>query len=229
MKNRLFQGLVLATFTCFSSSSLLAQGVHLSASTQELGVFGRIYNGVKGSQYLNENWSVGKVQLTDGTMYEGLMLKYDQLNDVVIFKNENNTPQTFTQPVREFTLHQVIDGNLTLEKKFRNGYLDIDEATGNSYYEVLSDGKTQLLKRTSKAIVEERGPNERVPSRWFKAQERYYLLTDGKLQKVKKDKKSFLTALNANSSKLDQYLKSKKVNFKSEEDLAALISFYNKI
>jgi len=229
MRNKIALSAFALVVSSFFGAEGRAQGVQLSASTQELGVFGKVYNGVKGSPFLYEDWTSGKVKLTDGTVYEGLKLMYDQVKDEVIFSVEENNAQRFMHPIREFTMEQTVNTNLVVERTYRSGLPAFDGNTGNSFYEVLSEGNTQLLKRTFKTIVEERAPNERVPSKQMKATERYYLLKDGELQKIRKDKKSFLAALSDKSSQLDQYFKSKRVNFKNEEDLAALVAYYNSL
>jgi hypothetical protein len=57
----------------------------------------------------------------------------------------------------------------------------------------------------------------------------YYLLADNKIAKIKPSPKTVIAALNNKADKVQAYLKSTKIDFKSDKDLAKLFTYYNSL
>ncbi|MBA9079428.1 hypothetical protein [Rufibacter quisquiliarum] len=209
---------------------LFAQGVTITPDPVGLGVVGKMYSGATGSPYLYNDWTNGTVTLKDGTTYQGLNLLYDQQKDELIFSIDKNRMQTFMHPVHEFIL-QVANGSgaAYTEKKFRNGFASVDGANGNSFYEVLAEGKVQLLKRTTKTIVEERAPGATIATKQIKPTMRYYMTTPTGFVKIRKDKKEILAVLKDKSTEIAKFAENNNLSFKEDEDLAKLVTYYNSL
>lgn len=180
----------------------------------------RNYVDVKGSPFLSDEWAEGEVKLQNGNIYTGVSLKYDQMNDVLLFKGTAGQAQTFVEPVVAFKLGDQL---------FRRGYVPVDGAPATAFYEVLTDGKTQLLKRTTKNIFEELPYGSATKVKSFRAKEYYYLstATNQSLLKLRKDKKTILQALSGQKSALEQYIKEQKLDLKQDAAIAMLVAYYN--
>ncbi|WP_207435407.1 hypothetical protein [Sabulibacter ruber] len=221
----------IASCVLLCNIQAIAQGVVVSSDMQDVRYVGKTYNGIKGSPYLLPDWANGKVKLTDGTVYEGLKLQYDQLKDELIFSLEDNRPKAFMYPVKEFTIKDESNKVVLNEKMFRSGFTPIDGSTDKSFYEILQDGNTALVKRTSKKIVEERAPGDTYKTKQISSSEKYYLASGNNLIKIKKDKKSFLEALPdpKKASQVDKFIADKKLNLKNENALSQAIAYYNSL
>ncbi|RNI29743.1 hypothetical protein EFA69_09355 [Rufibacter immobilis] len=231
MKFIINKGIGILLFSFALNSQLKAQGVTVSTDLQDVRYVGKTYNGLKGTPYLFENWADGKVKLENGTVYEGLKLQYDQLKDELIFSLEDARPKAFMYPVKEFSIWEAGNKQVINEKIFRNGYVPVDGASEKSFYEILTDGKVSLLKRTTKSIVEERADGNTYKTKQIRSTQRYYLANGNTLSKIKKDKKSVLEALQdkAKVTQLETYISSKKINLKEDAGLAQAIVFYNSL
>jgi hypothetical protein len=186
------------------------------------------YTSVDGSPYLTENWVAGTVKLANGTTYTDVMLKYNLKDDELYFKNKDGETLAFAQPVQEFTL-KYTDNDELVKRYLRKGYKGIENATPNSYFEVLSDGTVQLLKKVSKVIIESQAFNSATKTRSFQENVSYYLVRADKAVRVKNDKKSILANIPDKQQQLQDYLKANKVNFRSDTDLAKFITYYNSL
>ena len=216
---------IIIVFCAFSINTY-SQGVIISTDPLNVGYTGRTYHNIEGSPYLYENWIKGSVKLTNGLAYSNLSLKYDQVADELIFLNETSKPQIFQHPVHEFT----ILNNQNREIKFRNGFTPVEDGSAMSFYEVLADGNTQLLKRTSKSIVEELASGSNILKvQKIKENTKYYIATADKLIRIKKDQKSILSALSGKSTELSKFIKDNKLNLKADDNLAKVIAYYNSI
>jgi hypothetical protein len=179
------------------------------------------YVDVKGTPYLVDEWVAGSVKFNDGVLFEGLQLKYDQVEDVLMFLDKAKNAQIFVKPVMEFKIG---------ERVFRRGYVPVDGASPMAFYEVLSDGKTQLLKRTSKKVHEELTYNSATKIKSINETNTYYISkSENQLTKVKKDKKSITNVLSDKTAALESYFKTNRPDLKQDADLAKLMVYYNSI
>lgn len=205
-----------------SISSVLAQTINY-ADGKPVQVIQ--YTELQGSIYFNDNWLPGSVKTEDGKLISNLKLKYDELNDQVYFKGQDESPMAFLTPVQEFTLIGEGGQNLT----FRNGYPSIQSLTEKSFYCVLADGKTQFLKKTVKQIVETKEYNSATSVKTALEGVRYLIFKNHALTIVKKDKKSILAALGDKQDQLEAYIKANNLNLKDEGDIIKLVTYYNSI
>ena len=84
-----------------------------------------------------------------------------------------------------------------------------------------------MLKRTSKIVQVSKDYNSATSTKSFEEITKYYLYADGKGSAVKKDKKAILLALGNKQAELESYIKDSKLNLKTDEGFAQLITFYN--
>jgi len=219
----------LKTFaiTCLLCFSLCSQITAQFIQTDQGAPFlGTNYTDVKGHPYLFDNWTDGTVKLINGKSYTSVQLKYNLLRDELFFKDiKTEQLLAFVIPVVEFKLNDQEKGSII----YRSGYKAIDDNTEKSYYQVLFDGVTQLLKRTSKKINEEKPFNSASTIKSFEVLTFYYISNNNTLIKIRKDKKSVLAALANQSAALENYIQEKSLNLKNEEDLIQLIQYYNSL
>lgn len=185
-------------------------------------VLEKTYTDVKGSPYLFDDWSLGVVKMASGSSYKDMSLKYDQVTGELIFKDKTGKAQGFADPVAEF---KIIDKSNAF-RIFRSGYKSIDNNSDKSFYEVLYDGGTTLLRDPKKNIVEHRAYNSSTAVKSIVETPAYYVVLNGQVIKIKKDKKAILAVL-SNSAQLEKYIQDNKLNLKDDADLAKLMLYYD--
>jgi len=225
MENSSFKFICALCF-CFVSISSNAQGIFQDENGRPLEAIH--YTDVKGSPFLADNWTKGKVKLADGESFDDMDLKYDQVTDQLIFKNSVGAAMAFAKPVNEFTLVSV--GSPGIESiLFRNGYKPINGNTAKTFYQVLSDGETPLLKRTVKKVGEHKPYGSATVVKTFEEVHNFFLVQQGTPVKIRKDKQSILEALKDYHPEVEEFVKSNNLNFKSEADLVMLVTYYNSL
>lgn len=188
----------------------------------------RQYTDVQGSPYLADEWIKGVVTLNNGKTYKAVDLKYDQVADELFFKNAKGETLGFVQPVSEFKL-------IVLEKEtprvlyFRNGFKPVNGNTEKTFYQILTDDETPLVKRISKKVHENKPYSSATVVKTFEEVREYYLVKYGLPVKIRKDKKSVLAALGSYSDQLDEFIKSNQLNLKDDADLIELVAYYNRL
>ncbi|MCX2742051.1 hypothetical protein [Pontibacter anaerobius] len=180
-----------------------------------------------GSPYLHPDFAEGTIVLNNGTTYQGINMMYDQVQDVIIFKAKNGQVKELIEPVKEFSIN-YIHNNANTSKTFRNGYSG-EDVLPEAFLEVLADGKTALLKKTSKKIFDRKSYNSATIEREVQESEDYYIATGSKLVKVKKSKSSLLAAMPGKPDDLQSFIKTNSLNLRNDSDIAKLVAYYNSL
>ncbi|MFC3562126.1 hypothetical protein [Pedobacter jamesrossensis] len=181
------------------------------------------YTDVVGSPYLYDFWVKGKVTLKNGKKYSNDSLKYDVTDDKLIFKNDDGSLMHFADPVKEF---ELLNKDLSISR-FVNGLPPSNGFSAETYYQVIAEGKIPLFKKTSKFITESKQYNSASATKLFNTTYSYYYLQNGNLIKISPNKKSIIALFGLKDEQLTEYIKKEKVDFKKDEDLNKLFTYFN--
>jgi hypothetical protein len=111
---------------------------------------------------------------------------------------------------------------------FRGGYPKVEDNTGGTFYEVLFDGNTSLLKCYRKITALSKQNALVSNKREFALEEKYYVgRPDSPPVRIKKDKASILKALSDKKDILEAYIEKEKKNCKTEAGLIDVVKKYN--
>lgn len=175
-----------------------------------------------GSLYLFDNeWKVAELKSSDGAVYKDFNIKYDIVNDLLIYQGKANEIMEFVVPINEFSIGSLV---------FKNGYPSINTNTAKTFYQVLFEGKIRLLKKVTKTIIEAQNYNSPSMVKNIDTQTKYYIINkNGSIIPIKTNKKDVLDLLSEKSEQVKQYVSSHKVSFKNDEDLIGLFKFYDSL
>ncbi len=182
----------------------------------------KAYAKMEGSPYLNDQWIKGTVTFQDGKTAKNVDLKFDQVQGFLVFKNDLGHEFMFVTPVKEF--------ELPLIGKFRSGFPPSKGTNEKTFFKVLNDGETKLLKSQVKNILETKAFYSGVVEKTVVEEIKFYILkSDNKLVLLKNDKKSLLSELKNKESELEKYIRNQNLSVKNEEDLVNLFAYYNSL
>lgn len=185
------------------------------------------YDGVDGTPFFMESWMKGDVKLANGSSFNNLLLKYNQEEDQIYYQNKDNDEMfAFVDSIIEFSITYP-QNNLSYTAHYRKGYKNVSNINADSFYEVLADGKTQLLKKTSKAIEEHKEYGSSTVIKKFVVNTKYYLYTGDNAVQIKLGNKPVLSLLN--KSEAEAYANKNNLNLKNESDVVKLLTYYNTI
>ncbi|QEC77031.1 hypothetical protein [Mucilaginibacter ginsenosidivorax] len=222
--------LIMAGLLCYGTISR-AQNQILN-DNQGKPVMEQSYIDVEGSPYLTATWLPGIVSLANGKTVAA-KLKYDLVKDELLFQSPRDSMAlAFVTPVKSFRFDIVgtIDESSLAPLIFSNGYPAIDEQTEASFYQVVADGKAKLLKRYKKVIHSNQAFNSATTTKTFALRDAvYYLLADNKIIRVKPTPKTIAAALADKTDQVQTFIKTNKIDFKSDRDLAKLFTYYNSL
>jgi hypothetical protein len=179
---------------------------------------------VTGSPYMYEDWINGSVKLKSGKSYN-VLLKYNLLDDALIYKNSKDEVMEFVDDVKEFTLSQA-DGT---SENFRNGFSNIQGWNDKSYFKVLSEGNSTLLKKERITIQETTDYNAGMARKNYAKSDTYYLVSNTGSTQLKINKKAILSRFSTRQKEMTDYMASNSIDIKNDGDLSKLFNYYNSL
>jgi len=185
------------------------------------------YSEVIGSPFLYDDWAPGTIKFADQQQIRVENLKYDLYNDVLLFKNEKEEVMEVAEPILEFTITYMKDSK-TVQKTFRSGFKASNDNTTQSFYEILFDGQTKLVKRIGKTIVEEKEYNATTSIRKLVDKPSYFIANTTNMPiAISKNEKSILGAVGDKITELKTFIKDNKLNLKNDGDVVKLLTYYD--
>jgi hypothetical protein len=168
--------------------------------------------------YLLPNSYSGSIRMQDDKFYDGVQLRYDIVNDEIEYSKDSALFRV-SDGVKEFTIPSGID-----LYTFRSGFPAIKGLTGKSFYRVMYDGETKLLKRYASQIKEEKAN----PTVNMEPDAKLYIVKGDKISAVSlKDKNSFLKLLTDEKNKMQYVIKEENLEFDGDDDLVKLLEEYD--
>lgn len=188
--------------------------------------FDNRYEGVKGSPLWNTQWFPGEVELTNGNRITNVQLKYDVLGHQVYLKTPKNDSVRLNDTfVKQFTM-----GESDSKQTFRRGMaFNVDETLKTALVRVIYEGKysfVQVPKKVFQKANYQGAYNAGVRYDEISDESAYYLLRpDGTSEKVKLNRKALIAALGTVASRVEEYAKTNRLDFKTEDDIARLLAY----
>ncbi|MFM1756707.1 MAG: hypothetical protein RL621_1680 [Bacteroidota bacterium] len=185
------------------------------------------YDGIAGSVYDQTEYQLAKITLKDGRVYNDVKARINLLEHEVNFIASNGQEGYLGKGMATELVYTVPKEFGQDLKVFQCGFPPIDNQNRISFYQILLNGKTSLLKSVYKTIQERNNDLSGERYKEFATYENTYLLKDGAMVRIKKDKSSLLNLLQDKSQVLQQYINDQKLNLKNDADLIALVKYYN--
>jgi hypothetical protein len=177
------------------------------------------------SNFLSQTWRPGTVYFKNSANKMDVPLMFDVYNNQLYFLKDSMVME-FIQPVREFFI-AVVEKTDTVDVHFRNGYPPIHRNTDDTFYEVLVDGKFQLLKCKAKTIALYKDKDVPEEDRDYAKQLLYAVGPDSKIVLVKADKDYMLKTLPDYAGAIQKICSDQKLKLKNESQLHDLFLALN--
>ncbi|MGI9543199.1 MAG: hypothetical protein ACR2MX_08065 [Cyclobacteriaceae bacterium] len=182
----------------------------------------------EGTHYLQDNWSVGKVMLFNGSALEDLQMKFDIEKSHLEIRTKGRTKLLQDTYIEEFTLLNTESGS---EMKFMNGSLYKENGVASiGFFESILEGKLSLFSKTEldiiKANYDAKFDVGEKSDKVVKS-ENYFVANGKNVFRITKNKKENLKIFGDKSDLIYSYMKSEKLSFKNKEDLERIVVYYN--
>jgi hypothetical protein len=185
------------------------------------------YVEMKGSPYLYEAWSDGRIMLKDDTVGAEFSMRYNVYGNEMQFINGADT----------FAIANPLKLNAVWLEGHRFEYLPftLNKNANMAYFEVLNPGKVRLLVRHSSRI--ETGMEPVTPYHCQNSSDRFVTGKVYYYQTIEMDmpselpsgKRDFLSIRAFNRPELKEFMHSQKIRMRNEQDLGVLFTWINQL
>jgi hypothetical protein len=189
---------------------------------------------IDGNAFFYDNWTEGAVAVTlNGNFTPLPKMKYDIASDKVLFQNEVGIFEFPAGSLWKFSL-KILDEKTARIKNyiFTSGLEGFSKYTPSNFFEILYESpKIKFLKKHFAELKQMSASTygSRNEEYTYVKNEEFYIYKDNKGILVKKNKKSVLEALGGDTKKLEAFVKDNQLNLKKEDDIIALIKYYEKL
>jgi hypothetical protein len=182
------------------------------------------YTDVEGSPYLLDEWHTGSVTMAQGgKVHDGIKMRYDAYKDELEYEKDGKLYRLGP----EISAFSIPTGEELFI--FQNGFPAAGNQNQKSFYRVMHDGNTKLLKRYEMKMREDRPYNSATTTKRFDLGNELYVLKDGTMHpiKMKTVRKELLKILSDEKNLMQYVIKEEQLDFRRENDVVKLLEEYD--
>ena len=217
-----------------TSSELQMNRFLANTNTRQLYTFSNKYIGIEGSPYYSEYPLYGTIVTKNGTQFENVAFRYNLYDDVIEYNKAGEKINLFSEQISYFEFTDAATGE---KRKFINGFdTNLETLSKNSFFEVLYNGQTPVLRRLTKVVMDLNtspstpGMNSSTERKKFSDIEtEAYVVKRGKFTPVKLKRKGVLEAYSDQQKRIKTFIKSQLLTCRSFEDLILVTKQYDRI
>lgn len=213
-----------------SSQTVIAFGKTSSGAALTSSVGGvpvnadKFVNLVQGSPYYIKAFVIGKIELSDGIIYDSVSFRLDLVDNTLHYKSLEADEMIATVPVKSA---RFMEPGLKTETQFDySGFIKTTSEIEPGWYQLLDTGKVTLYKRYIKTVNENKLYNAATFEQTISTSSHYYILINTVFTPVKKIKQ-LPDMLQDKKAELLEYINSKNLTGKTDKDYMELVAYYN--
>ncbi len=221
------QGLIIFIFALFTHFTFAQNNPVGSPLVSPLGGDGNalvvhksINTEFDNSEYLpSQDWRNGYFVQANGKRFEMTQMRYDSHLKRVEYKDGEN---------RFYPKEKVIEFGFANGDVYQNRFNTFDGLDEDTFFQILYNGKTKLLKHTETTISDITPYNSASKINHYNFYVNYYILKDnGQFTKSKKIYDGLLKILSDKSEDVELFVKNNKLKIKDIEPLKKVLAHYD--
>jgi len=178
--------------------------------------------GVEGSQYLSKDWVLGTINLDDSSTIDPIKLRLNAFKGEMHYQYQN-MEYIIGAPDK---IRQIIMGT----RKFIYGAYLNDGTVSRNYFEVLVEGKTELLVLyyiTRKPATYNKAMDTGEKNDQLILSERFYIRNETNIIELDKKGTELTKLMGSKSEQIKKQIDDENLSFKKKEDLIKIVSYMN--
>ena len=186
---------------------------------------------IMGSPFIKDDWVTARLTLSGGKVMGPLSIKINiESNELYFLDSTGKELIAADGVVRRIDCVDFYVKD-SIRYIFKNGYPPIDKQNENYYYQVLTEGKIELLAKKFKYIRSEKNELTGDVSKSFVEGSAVFFINAYGIMQPFHANKSFINSLweEDKQQEINKYISENKINFKSTTDLIKLFNYYDGI
>ena len=185
--------------------------------------------GITGSPFINDDWVFAKITLSKGKEIGPLSIKFNIESNELYFLDSTGKEMIAIEGLVKKVDCISFYSKDSIRYIFKNGYPSIDKQNENYYYQVLTEGKVELLAKRFKYIRTTKDEiSGEISKDFVEGAVVLYVYAYGIMQ-VFHPTKSFIASFweEDKEQTINKFIDVNKINFRKTKDLIKVFSYYN--
>lgn len=191
-----------------------------------------LYEGIKGTPYLFDEWKQGNIYLNDNTYINNVNIKYNIYTDDLLYLH-SKSGDSFIIDRSLINSFEITDDNSSNLVLFKEISLRPDKNDKKTFVKVLYDDKTKFIIKYNKTFIKADYKGAYSAGRKYDEyidDYQYYIIKDSDNPvKTKLNKKSVLKALSDKEDKIKSFLNGNRLNLNKEDGVTELLEYYDSL
>lgn len=197
-------------------------------TTDNTGSLGEsVYHDVGGSPFVLVDWADGVVRFSSGRIANQFKIKFNAVKNQINLQFQGSSFVTESK-VKEFVLYTSVGGNKD-SMVFKKGYPNYESANEETFYQVLVQGKADLVKLHLKIISEEPQIATKIVYRRVRDEPQYFLVHNKTMILLPQDKLLVAEKFPDHQSEIQKYISEQQMKFRDNTDFIKLVAYYNSL
>lgn len=183
---------------------------------------------IKGTPFINDKWKLAKITLSKGKEISQLPIKLNIESNELYFLDSTGKEMIALKGLVKKIDYLNYWSKDSIKYVFKSGYPDIDKQTENYYYQVLTEGKIELLAKKFKYItVDKNELSGEISKNFVESAVKLYVYANKIIQAFYPNKDFVISLLKDKEQAINMFVDANKINFKKTTDLIKLFNYYN--
>jgi hypothetical protein len=220
----------MLAFSQFDFKPTLGGGAFDARDVSGRPLFKKYDGDIAGSPFMNENWEKAMLTLSKGKIVGPVMVRLNiESNELNYMDSTNKEFVADAEQVRKINYISLYTKD-SISYVFKNGYPRIKQQETNFYYQVLVEGKIELLAKKNKYIrVTRNDLSGETTKEFLDAATVFYIYTKNTIEEFPPSKSLVLTVMRDKEQAITTYMSENKINLKKTPDLIKLFDYYNSL
>jgi hypothetical protein len=184
---------------------------------------------IQGSPFLHPEWVNADIQLKTGNWVKVAKARLNAESNEVHFLDSLGRELIANEGLIIKIVLDIPTDTGRVKQVFESGYPPTHGKTINFFYQVLEEGRIELLHKITKPIETFKNEMSGEIRKEFVEHRLMYIYADGELHILKNDKTMITDLMKDKKIAIDTYLANNKINFKKIADIQKLIRYYNSL
>lgn len=183
---------------------------------------------IAGSPFINNDWVPAKITLSKGKEIGPLLVKLNIESNELYFLDSTGRELIAAEGLVKKVDCLSYYSKDSIRYVFKNGYPDVDKQNEDYYYQVLTEGKIELLVKIFKYISTTKDAFTGEISKDFEEGGNVlYIYSNYFMQTFHPTKSFVISLLKDKEEVVNIFINTNKINFKKNTDLIKLFNYYN--
>lgn len=191
-----------------------------------------LYEGVRGTPYLYDQWKPGNIYLNDNTLIKNVNIKFNIYTDELMYLNSSSGDSLIIDRtmINKFEIIDDLTDDIILLEEINTKPVKSSKKT---FVKVIYEGKSKLILKYIKSFTKANYKGAYATGNKYDEynddQQYFIFIDENNPVKIKLNKKSVIKALAVKEDEVKVFINERNLSLNNENEVAELLEYYDSI